>query len=405
MANRHIRNFFNGRRDQFLVALCGVALMALTGYVFLDYSSDSWRFYQAEFRSVVAEKLGPEKAASLQGGLKQVYIPELERSDRCVTCHLGIEWSGLESVENPYKSHPKEILKKHPIARFGCTLCHAGQGHSVDFETAHGPVEHWEEPLLGSEMADFYAVGNKMAMMQIQCNICHRYDKETKGADYINRAKTLVNEKGCRACHVINGRGGTVGPDLNRVGNKSPESFNYERIRGAHTAFTWHVSHFKNPKETVAETVMPSFGFSSADAQALALLVMSWKKSELPIEYLPGANYRDVPTPEEIEKEERMSKGPGAIFVKKQCFICQGASTLGIDAAAQIGPDLAIAVTDVQSRFGKTLEDFLANPTGTMSVVLTTMINLTPEERAEVIDKLKHAYALKENPVAAGSER
>jgi hypothetical protein len=41
------------------------------------------------------------------------------------------------------------------------------------------------------------------------------------------------------------------------------------------------------------------------------------------------------------------------------------------------------------------LEDFLAAPTGTMAVVLSTQIHLTPEERAEAISKLKAAYQLK----------
>jgi hypothetical protein len=27
-------------------------------------------------------------------------------------------------------------------------------------------------------------------------------------------------------------------------------------------------------------------------------------------------------TPEEKEKEDRMSKGPGAFFVKNNCFVC-----------------------------------------------------------------------------------
>jgi hypothetical protein len=87
-----------------------------------------------------------------------------------------------------------------------------------------------------------------------------------------------------------------------------------------------------------------------------------------------------------------MSEGPGAFFVKKNCFVCHSVSTLGIDAAAQIGPDLALAVEDVQSRFGRTLDDFLARPTGTMEVVLSTMITLTEEERKEAIEKLRHAY-------------
>ena len=232
-------------------------------------------------------------------------------------------------------------------------------------------------------------------MLQLNCNVCHRYDKQTAGAGAINRAKELVQEKGCRACHVINGRGGTVGPDLTWEGSKAPEQFNYERIKGLHSEFTWHVSHLKNPKELVPTTVMPNFSFTGADAQALALLVMSWKKEAVPVQYIPGSNFRDIPTREEAEREERMLHGPGSFFVKKNCFLCHSISTLGVDAAAQIGPDLANAVSDVQSRFGRTLDDFLARPTGTMSVVLSTMITLTEQERLEAIAKLRHAYELK----------
>lgn len=159
--------------------------------------------------------------------------------------------------------------------------------------------------------------------------------------------------------------------------------------------FAWHTAHFKNPKELVGETIMPNFNFTSSDAQALALLVMSWKKTKLPIEYIPSNNFKDVPTKEEIEKEERMKNGPGAFFVQKNCFTCHSVSTLGIEAAAQIGPDLAMAVEDVQSRFGRTLDDFLMKPTGTMDVVLSTMIPLTKEERLEAIEKLRYAYELK----------
>jgi hypothetical protein len=67
-----------------------------------------------------------------------------------------------------------------------------------------------------------------------------------------------------------------------------------------------------------------------------------------------------------------------------------------VEAAGQIGPDLAVAVEDVQARFGRTLDDFLARPTGTMEVVLSTMITLTPEERNEAIEKLRQAFTLKQ---------
>ena len=72
-----------------------------------------------------------------------------------------------------------------------------------------------------------------------------------------------------------------------------------------------------------------------------------------------------------------MLTGEGAFFVKKTCFICHDVSTFGIESATKIGPDLAMADSDVQSRFGRTLEDFLKAPTGTMAVVLSTQIHLT----------------------------
>lgn len=382
-------------KDKRYVAITGILFLTVTVYIFHDHSMPEWKEYQSEFYDIVAQKFGEERAASISTGLQQVYVKELDVADRCITCHQGMEWKGLENVTNPFKTHPAEILKHHPIGKYGCTSCHGGQGFATETNAAHGFTEHWEEPLLGKELAEFYVVSNKKAMLQANCNNCHRYEKETKGMDFINRAKQIVNEKGCRACHVINGRGGTVGPDLTHEGEKSPEQFNFERIKGFASMFTWHIAHFKNPKEIVAETVMPNFNFTSNDAQALALLMLSWKKADLPIDYIPGHNFRDVPTKEEIEKEERMKTGPGAFFVQKNCFSCHSISVFGVDAAAQIGPDLSLAVEDVQSRFGRTLDDFLMKPTGTMDVVLSTMIPLTKEERLEAIQKLRYAYELK----------
>lgn len=86
-----------------------------------------------------------------------------------------------------------------------------------------------------------------------------------------------------------------------------------------------------------------------------------------------------------------MLAGEGAFFVKHTCFICHDVSTLGIESATKIGPDLAKAVTDVPSRFGRPLDDFLMSPTGTMAVVLSTQIHLTEDERREAIAKLKVA--------------
>jgi cbb3-type cytochrome oxidase cytochrome c subunit len=372
----------------------------LTALIFWNYFTPEWKAYQEEFQEMVEQKFGASRAAQAPRGLQQIWVKDLDRVDRCITCHQGMEWKGLDSAPQPFRSHPQEILKKHPLNVYGCTTCHGGQGFATDMESAHGFVEHWEEPLLGKQVSDLYVVKDRRAMMQINCNVCHRYDRETKGADYINQGKQLVQEKNCRACHAINGRGGTIGPDLTYVGDKSPEQYDYTRMLGVKTAFAWHVAHLQNPKALVPETVMPNFGFNTRDAQSLGLLVMSWRRLPVPAHYMAGVKFTEQQTPEEIEKEKRMLEGEGAFFVKKGCFVCHSVSTLGVESASKIGPDLSEAVVDVQSRFGKQLEDFLNNPTGTMAVVLSTQIILTPEEKREAVEKLKIAYQKKTEPQA-----
>ncbi|MGH7536676.1 MAG: hypothetical protein ACREMG_14010 [Gemmatimonadales bacterium] len=77
------------------------------------------------------------------------------------------------------------------------------------------------------------------------------------------------------------------------------------------------------------------------------------------------------------------------IFLEKGCPQCHTISALGIKSPAEIGPDLTFAYSDVQNRFSMKLEEFLHNPTGTMQVVLSSQIKLSPEERDSVIHILK----------------
>lgn len=387
-------------KDRIWLYVTSLLLLALTSYVIFSAHQPEWKLYQTEFVELVTQRFGAARARGLQLGLRQIYVPELKVADRCVTCHLGVEWKGLENAPEPFRTHPREILDKHPLARYGCTPCHGGQGYATTMAEAHAVgLPHWREPLLGRELAQVYSIRESQALFQMRCNFCHRYDRATPGAELINYGKELVRQKGCRACHKIHGRGGVIGPDLTYEGDKSPEQYNYERLLGTPSVFGWHLAHFKDPKSMSADSVMPNFGFGSREALALTLLVMSWRRVELPPSYLPGVEIGETPTPEELEREQRMLTGPGGFFVRKGCFVCHDVSSLGVESAAKIGPDLADAFADVQSRFGMTLENFLAQPTGTMSVVLATQIQLTDEEKTEVVELLRKAYELKHGPL------
>lgn len=87
-----------------------------------------------------------------------------------------------------------------------------------------------------------------------------------------------------------------------------------------------------------------------------------------------------------------------ALFLEKGCGQCHSISALGVKSPNEIGPDLTLAYTDVRTRFGVELEEFLHNPTGTMQIVLGQLIKLSPAERDSVIHILKRLHEAGEEP-------
>ena len=131
----------NGKNlDWGWINMLAVVLLVVTGYITWDHLAPEWRGFQADFREMVTRRFGQARATQVPAGIQQVWVPQLGRADRCMTCHLGVSWTGFESAPEPFRTHSREILEKHPIAQYGCTVCHGGQGQATDERSAHATM-------------------------------------------------------------------------------------------------------------------------------------------------------------------------------------------------------------------------------------------------------------------------
>lgn len=103
-----------------------------------------------------------------------------------------------------------------------------------------------------------------------------------------------------------------------------------------------------------------------------------------------------APVPPPVAAAQAIADPRGAIFVNKGCPQCHSISAFGITSPTEVGPDLTGAYADVRSRFGVDLERFFREPTGTMQMVLTSMITLSPAERDSIIHILKELHEERE---------
>jgi len=137
----------------------------------------------------------------------------------------------------------------------------------------------------------------------------------------------------------------------------------------------------------------------SADAKAA-------KRSDELFQSFKARSFPGLPdslTPEQAVALDKARSGPGGWFVETGCFACHSVKVYGVKSPSDMGPDLSLAQDDVEKRFGRKLEDFWHEPNGTMTMVRSQLIKLSPEEEALGLKKLREAYAehLKESTAQA----
>jgi cytochrome c2 len=329
------------RFDSAWMVIASIVFFVLVAFAAWRSFHPEWGPIQRRFQKILEQHDQLQAARRFQPGIRQIWNPEIDVVDRCITCHLGYEWAGVLPAElpQPFAPHPElPYLDKHPFPKFGCTVCHGGQGWATEAATAHKGGEHWPDPLLSRELAQRYGLTEQQAV-QMRCNHCHRHDVSTPGMEEINTAKTLFKKKKCLVCHVVEGKGGLVGPELTYFGDKNPELFDFSHIEGPHTVFAWNLQHLADPDKVSPATTMPTFGFDPGEARALTLMLLSWKRNSFPPQYIP----RPVEMTELILKlavtpEPPIVPGAAAgrkVFRTRGCTSCH---TVG--AGKLLGPDL-----------------------------------------------------------------
>jgi cytochrome c551/c552 len=223
MAEKQVKLFSNAFMAGSFALANFVLVLLLMWTVGAEYAPE-WKKYQREYYRLLAERTDDpiikKRILTTPLEIKQVWNPKLGITDRCMTCHMGVNNPKMKDVPQPYKVHPNST--QHTFSDIGCTVCHEGQGMATtkhaahvmeDLEARFSPFDEqhsgWSRPMLPLEY------------VQASCNKCHNVrEAPIPGANRLNAGWQLVQEKGCRTCHYIVDRGAKQAPELSIAGTK-----------------------------------------------------------------------------------------------------------------------------------------------------------------------------------------
>jgi len=297
--------------------VCGVlTIAALVASAVRENLLTDWRLHQRQYLGILSDKATEDQGRDLYKRfdirLRQAVVPELGVIDRCLSCHTGIDDPRMTDVAQPYKVHPGELLSIHPPERFGCTICHRGQGAAVTFAEAKAEDSYWDYPLLPKELTE------------ASCGLCHTPSElEGRDGDQLATGARLFEDKGCRGCHQLGGRGGSNGPALDNEGLKIKHQLPMARVEGPHTVPQWLIEHFRDPQEVVVGSQMKTPGLNHDEIIALTSFMLAQQQRDLPRSYLSPAFHAA------LSLKDRPSDLGGERLYNRFCGTCHGSGTIG----------------------------------------------------------------------------
>ncbi len=237
------------RRLGIAFAILSVALLGVLAIAPASAHFSEWRTVQQRYNALARRA----KRDPIEVRVRQL-SPSPDVVDRCGSCHLGA--AGVAPVEGDplFAAHPPI---PHDPTRFGCTICHGGQGRALTMRAAHGGEPNWDEPLFPRK---HYEAG---------CGLCHS-GITAPDPDLVASGRGLFEVRGCSACHGVDHRDVAGGPDLSEAGLRGyAHDWHDRHVRAAagSTDSRWAAGHL--PLEEAARAAIDAYLESRVGAPQL----------------------------------------------------------------------------------------------------------------------------------------
>jgi len=299
-----------------------------------DYFRE-WRGFQKQYLRLTSRR---SDAASLnrrfEGGLQQIWLPDIDVVDRCTTCHVGLKEATLMDVKTqPFAPHPPV---PHGLTEFGCVLCHGGQGTATTVEEAHRSTKSWEKPILPARY------------LESACGQCHL--QPLIGTPQLNQGRRLLAQYGCVRCHTIKTPAGVT-----LTGTDDPPSLEHIAEK---TSREWVAAWLKNPQAYAVSATMPNFQLPDDDVRDISAFLIAQSTPYNAEKTSPPA----IPPPGDgaIQPGDAAIQQGSSLYGESFCASCHAMqNAAGLLVGGNLGPELTRVGSKVKTEW---LAAWLRNP-------------------------------------------
>jgi mono/diheme cytochrome c family protein len=262
-----------------------------------------WKENQKSYQQVLIQKGTSSNLQQADFGIREIEIKDINHIDRCITCHVTVGQVTIDSLPLPFSEHPQEIINRHDLASFGCTLCHNGSGRALRREET---CDRNNQP--------------QWRPIESHCAHCHLavFDSSSvyKSMPAISAGLKTFKNSGCLGCHKLRGIGGPFGPDLTSEGTKILKGYDFRYVEGNKSIINWQKEHLANPGRISPGSIMPKFSFLPSIQNYLITLLLGFSEPSLPL------NYYDLNVVKEFKNQREKTNGKSAYMIL--CSACHG---------------------------------------------------------------------------------